>query len=117
MSNVDETAELAPSGTDGGYQIQVASFKGQPDADALVERLRQRRHRAFRQAAYVHGRALWHRVRIGPFKTKYQANLYKKKFEKRERMSTHVVDPRRVKRQQERRAAKLAVRKKKYGQP
>ena len=56
-------------------------------------------------------------MHIGPFKTKYQANLYKKEFEKRERMSTHVVDPRRVKRQQERRAAKLAVRKKKYGQP
>jgi cell division septation protein DedD len=117
LSNVDEVAQLAPSGTDGGYQIQVVSFKDQPAADEFVKKLRQRGHRAFRQAASVHGRGLWHRVRIGPFKTAYQANLYKNAFERREHMATHVVNPHQVKRQQEVRAAKVAIRKKKYGRP
>jgi DedD protein len=116
-SKLDEGAELAPSGMDGGYQIQVASFREQADADAFVQKLRQRGHRAFRQAAYVHERGLWHRVRIGPFKTKFQANLYKDKFEKSERTSCFVVDPHRVKRLEETRALKLAIRKKKYGKP
>ena len=97
------------------YIVQVASFKKASDADAFVADLRKRGHRAFRQAAYVPDRGLWHRVRIGPFKTKYQALLYKKKFEKSERVSPFVVDPDRVKHAEEIRAAKLAIRKKKFG--
>ena len=50
-AEVPQSAELAPPGADGGYQIQVASFKDQPDADKFVEDLRKRGHRAFRQAA------------------------------------------------------------------
>ena len=103
--------EMAPPGMDGGYQIQVASFKKAEDADAFVADLRKRGHRAFRQAAYVGDRGLWHRVRIGPFKTKYKAILYKKKFEKNERVSPFVVDPHKVKQQQEIKQAKLEARK------
>jgi cell division septation protein DedD len=114
-SEMDDDAEMAAPGSDSGYQIQVASFKKASDADAFVADLRKRGHRAFRQAAYVPDRGLWHRVRIGPFKTKYQALLYKKKFEKSERVSPFVVDPDRVKHAAEIRAAKLAIRKKKYG--
>jgi DedD protein len=114
-SEMDDDAEMVPAGSDGGFQIQVASFKKASDADAFVEDLRKRGHSAFRQAAYVPDRGLWHRVRIGPFKTKYQAIQYKKKFEKSERVSPFVVDPRHVKRARELRAAKLAIRKKKYG--
>ena len=114
-SEPDDDAEMAPSGSDGGYQIQVASFKQASDADAFVADLRKRGHSAFRQAAYVPGRGLWHRVRIGPFKSRFQAIQYKKKFEKSERVSPFVVDPHRVKRAEEIRAAKLAIRKKKYG--
>ena len=116
-SKVDQNAELAPSGTDGGYQIQVASFKDQIDADKFVEDLRKRGHRAFRQAAYVGDRGLWHRVRIGPFKTKYEANQYKLKFEKAERVSPFVIDPHKVKQAEQIRAHKLELRLKKYGRP
>ncbi len=103
-------AELAPAGNDGGFQIQVASFKDQADADRFVEELRRRGHAAFRQAAYVPGRGLWHRVRVGPFKTKYEANQYRAKFERTERMAPFVVDPAQVERAEEARAAKLAAR-------
>lgn len=109
------SGELAPPGNADGYQIQVASFKDPADADKFVEQLRQRGHSAFRQAAYVPDRGLWHRVRIGPFKTKYEANQYRAKFEKAERMSPFVVDPERAKQAEEARAAKLEARIKKYG--
>lgn len=108
-------ASEAPAGADSGFQIQVASFKEQVDADAFVSELRKRGHEAFRVAAMIPGRGLWHRVRVGPFKTKYQAVVYKQKFEQSERMSPFVVDPEKVKQAEEVRQRKLEVRLKKYG--
>ena len=107
----------AAPGADSGFQIQVASFKEQVDADAFVGELRKRGHEAFRVAAMIPGRGLWHRVRVGPFKTKYQAVAYKQKFEKNERVSPFVVDPEKVKQAEEIRQRKLEVRVKKYGEP
>lgn len=110
-------AAPAPPGADTGYQIQVASFKEQADADAFAAELRKRGHEAFRVAAMIPGRGLWHRVRVGPFKTKYQAVLYAKKFERSERVAPFVVDPDKVKQAEEIRQRKLEARVKKYGQP
>jgi cell division septation protein DedD len=109
VSKVDSAAPAMPGG-EGGFQIQVASFKEQAEADQFVLALRKRGHRAYRQSAYVSDRGLWHRVRIGPFKTKLQAEKYKADFDRKERMSTFLVDPDKVKRQEEARAGKLATR-------
>jgi cell division septation protein DedD len=111
----ESNAEMAPPGAEGGYQIQVASFKIATEADAFVAELRKRGHRAYRQAAYVPDRGLWHRVRVGPFKTKFEAIKYKEKFEKSERVSPYVVDPDKVKLAEDIRAAKLSIREKKKG--
>jgi len=92
-SRVPDDADIAPEGHDGGYQIQVASFRSAEDAGKFVDDLRQRGHRAYRQAAYVPDRGLWHRVRIGPFKTKFEATMYKNKLEREERILGFVVDP------------------------
>jgi cell division septation protein DedD len=115
VATVPEDAELAPPGSDGGYLVQVASFKEQDDADQFVTELRKRGHSAFRVAANVPGRGIWHRVRIGSFKTKYQAELYKQKLETQERTIALVIDPEKVERQEQIRAAKLAERIRKYG--
>ena len=112
-SKLPEGGELSPPGMDGGFQLQVASFKEQADADRLVEDLRRRGHRAYRLAANVPERGIWHRVRIGPFKTKFEANKYKAELEKTERISPFVVDPEKVKQAAEIRAARLAAREKK----
>jgi cell division septation protein DedD len=108
-------APLAEPGMEGGFLVQVASFPKQEDADRFVEELRRRGHQAFRQAANVPGRGVWHRVRIGSFKTKYAATLYQRKLEKAERISAIVIDPDKVEQQQKIRAAKLAARIEKYG--
>lgn len=114
-SRVSEMADLAPAGMDGGYQLQVASFKDLPDADQLVADLRRRGHRAFRQAAYVPERGLWHRVRVGPFKSRLEAQKYKLEFERAERVSPFLVDPQKVKQADEIRAARVAAQDRRSG--
>lgn len=105
-----ENAPLVMPGGEGEYQLQVASFKEQADADRFVEELLKRGHRAYRQSAYVADRGLWHRVRIGPFKSKLSAEKYKAEFDRKERMNAFLVDPEKVKRQEELRKTKLAQR-------
>lgn len=106
-----------PSGSEGGFLIQVASFKEEADAEALVQELKTRGHRAFRQTANVPGRGIWHRVRIGSFQSQYEATLYKARLEETERMATLVIDPEKVERQEQTRAFKLAESIRKYGSP
>lgn len=107
-------AELAPEGSDGGFQLQVASFKDQAEADKAVEDLRKRGHRAFRQAAHVPERGLWHRVRVGPFKTKLEALKYKDRFERTERIAPFLIDPEKIKQAEEQRAARISALQKRH---
>jgi DedD protein len=116
-SRVTPPATPTPSGSEGGFLIQVASFKEEADAEALVEQLKARGHRAFRQTANVPGRGIWHRVRIGSFQSQYEATLYKTKLEETERMATLVIDPEKVERQEQTRALKMAESIRKYGSP
>jgi cell division septation protein DedD len=85
--------EMAEAGRAGGYQLQVSSFKKREDADGFAEVLRRRGHRAHVEEAHVKGRGLWHRVRIGPFKYRRSAEIYRQDFEAKERMVGFVVDP------------------------
>jgi DedD protein len=89
----DEGAETAPIGAPGGYQLQVSSFKTQPEAESFAAALRRRGHKAYVEPANVKGRGLWHRVRIGPFKFRHSAGVYRQEFESKERMVTFIVDP------------------------
>lgn len=109
-ATVPAHAEPARPGRAGKYQIQVASFREKREADAYAERLRERGHSAYAQAARVPGRGLWHRVRIGPFESRFETLNYQQAFERKENMATFLVDPAKVERQRARRAAKLAAR-------
>lgn len=115
LAQVPEGTAPAPSGSEGGYLVQVASFTAQDDADEFVGELRKRGHSAFRVAANVPGRGIWHRVRIGSFKSRYEAERYKTKLEETERTIALVIDPEKVERQQQIRAAKMAERIRKFG--
>jgi DedD protein len=113
VSKVPDGTTLAQPGMEGGFQLQVASFKEPADAAKLVDDLRRRGHRAYSQAAQVPDRGIWHRVRVGPFKTKFEAMKYKADFQRQERVSPFVVDPDKVKQAEEIRAMRLAARDKK----
>jgi cell division septation protein DedD len=84
--------EAAPGGP-GGYQLQVSSFKTQAEADAFAAALRRRGHKAYVEPADVKGRGRWFRVRVGPFKYRHSAVIYRQDFEAKERMVTFIVDP------------------------
>jgi cell division septation protein DedD len=88
-----ESGQEAPAGGPGGYQLQVSSFKTQGEADAFAAALRRRGHKAYVEPAQVKGRGLWYRVRVGPFKYRHSAVIYRQDFEAKERMVTFIVDP------------------------
>lgn len=89
----EEGTETATTGGPGGYQLQVSSFKTNQEADKFAAALRRRGHRAYVEAANVKGRGLWYRVRIGPFKYKNSAAIYRQDFEAKERMVTFIIEP------------------------
>ncbi|NUP14144.1 MAG: SPOR domain-containing protein [Polyangiaceae bacterium] len=81
------------AGKAGGFQLQVSSFKTDLEAQGFAAALRRRGHHAYVESADVKGRGVWHRVRIGPFKYKRSAEIYRQEFEAKERMVTFIVSP------------------------
>jgi DedD protein len=88
-----DTGKEVEPGSAGGYQIQVSSFDSKPDADAFAAVLRRRGHKSYVESANVKGKGVWHRVRIGPFKHKRSADVYRQEFEAKERLVTFIISP------------------------
>ncbi|MDB4936100.1 MAG: Adventurous gliding motility protein [Labilithrix sp.] len=83
----------APAGREGGYQLQVSSFRTQGEADTFSGQLRARGHKAYVVEAHVPGRGTWYRVRIGPFTSQHAAASYRAGFEGREHVVPFIVPP------------------------
>ncbi|MBX3186922.1 MAG: SPOR domain-containing protein [Labilithrix sp.] len=86
-------APAAPPGREGGYQLQVSSFRTQNEADSFASQLRARGHKAYVVEAHVPGRGTWFRVRIGPFTSQHAASAYRANFEGREHVVPFIVPP------------------------
>jgi DedD protein len=87
------SSETAPAGHEGGYQLQVSSFRTQAEAQAFADQLRARSHKAYVVEAHVPGRGTWFRVRVGPFSTKNAVIQYRTGFEAREHVVPFIVTP------------------------
>lgn len=87
------TQPAAPPGREGGYQLQVSSFRSQSEADQFAVQLRARGHKAYVVEARVPGRGTWYRVRIGPFASQHAAASYRAGFEGREHVVPFIVPP------------------------
>ncbi|MFI5298892.1 MAG: SPOR domain-containing protein [Polyangiales bacterium] len=83
--------DLASAGSEGGWQLQVSSFKTQGEADTFVTQLRARGHKAHVQVADIPKRGTWYRVKIGPFSTQAEATKYRSAFEAKEKIPGFVV--------------------------
>ncbi len=83
----------APAGREGGYQLQVSSFRTQAEADQFAAQLRARGHKSYVVEAHVPGRGTWYRVRIGPFPSQQAAASYRAGFEGREHVVPFIVTP------------------------
>ncbi len=86
-------APSAAAGHDGGYQLQVSSFRSQAEANQFSDQLRARGHKSYVLEAHVNGRGTWYRVRVGPFKTQHEAAGYRAGFESREHVVPFIVPP------------------------
>ncbi|MBL8609228.1 MAG: SPOR domain-containing protein [Myxococcales bacterium] len=87
------SGEMAPAGREGGYQLQVSSFRTQAEGDSFANQLRARGHKAYVVEAHVPGRGTWYRVRIGPFPSQHAAAAYRSGFETREHVVPFIVPP------------------------
>jgi cell division septation protein DedD len=105
----------AAAGYDGGYQLQVSSFRSQDEAHAFAEQLRGRGHRAHVLEASVPGRGTWYRVRVGPFASQQAAAAYRATFESKEHVVPYIVQPTKDKVAGEERAVRPASRERAGG--
>jgi len=94
MGDARSNAVDAEQPGDGPFELQVASFRSQAEADAYVNELRARGHRAHRELGRVPGRGVFHRVRIGPFASAVDARAYQGEFDRREGVTTLIIDRR-----------------------
>jgi DedD protein len=86
-------APATAAGHDGGFQLQVSSFRTMQEANSFSDQLRARGHKAYVVEAHVPGRGTWFRVRIGPFQTQHAAQQYRSSFETREHVVPFIVPP------------------------
>jgi cell division septation protein DedD len=93
ITSPPESADAAPPGHEGGYQLQVSSFHTQSEAEAFADQLRARGHKAYVVEARVVGRGTWYRVRVGPFQTQHSATQARAAFEEREHVVPFIVPP------------------------
>jgi cell division septation protein DedD len=91
--NAAPSTEASPAGHDGGYQLQVSSFRTQSEAQAFADQLRARGHKAYVVEAHVPDRGTWYRVRVGPFGSQHAAATYRASFEEREHVVPFIVPP------------------------
>jgi DedD protein len=94
------SSETSPAGHDGGYQLQVSSFRAQGEAQAFADQLRARGHKAYVVEAHVPDRGTWFRVRVGPFGSQHAAATYRASFEEREHVVPFIVLPETVAKRQ-----------------
>lgn len=93
VENASSSSAVAPAGREGGYQLQISSFRTQAEADAFSGQLRARGHKAYVAEAHVPGRGTWYRVRVGPFASQHAAASYRSGFEGREHVVPFIVQP------------------------
>lgn len=79
MLKTHETVKLPEKIVDaspvaGSWTIQVAALKDTVEADRIVGRLKQQGYPAFRLTGEIVGKGVWHRVRIGPYQGRDEAN-------------------------------------------
>jgi cell division septation protein DedD len=82
---------VAPEGRQGDFTLHVISYERSEVARGFASGLRARGHPAFVVSGDVPERGRSFRVRIGPFKTRSQAEAYRRRFETEEHMNTVVL--------------------------
>jgi cell division protein FtsN len=87
----DANAKQVQYATEGAFYVQVASYRTKENADTRAEELKQRSMPA-QSVAYGGPEAgWWHAVRLGPFKTRSEAEERRFDLERSERIHSYVL--------------------------
>ncbi len=70
---VTASPSSAARGNRGRYTLQVASFKLTEEAKNMIAHLQEKGYRAESIRALIHGKGIWHRVQVGAFSSKSDA--------------------------------------------
>lgn len=81
---------VAPRG-DKTYTVQVAAFSDQVAAQALAGRLVKKGYKAYLHPQLVPGKGLWHRVRIGHYSERGEAEAMAERLLKNEQLTGFVA--------------------------
>jgi outer membrane protein TolC len=65
----------------GKYAVQIAAYKKEEEAKKIAENLKSKGYPTSIKTTQNPGKGCWYRVKIGPFKTKEEAQIYKDRLE------------------------------------
>src|SRR5882724_5298984 len=75
---VKKNIAVAPAGeTQGKYTVQIGASQREEEAKKIVKSLISKGYPAFIKAAEIPGKGTWYRIRVGTFKTREEAELYR----------------------------------------
>lgn len=89
-----QTAALAASPPPPGasfYTVQVGSFRRDTDAQRLLQQLARKGYEARLLSITLPGKGLWHRVRIGTFAERAEANEMAQRLRRQENLTVLVT--------------------------
>lgn len=84
-------AAAASATAQPSFTVQVGAFPTQPEAEALMGRLRDQGFSPYVVAAEVAGKGLFHRVRLGKFKNREEAKRYLEDLQRETSVSGFVA--------------------------
>ena len=76
--------------TDGGFVVQIASFRTSEDAGKLTSRLKDHKVTTFIESANLGEKGVWYRVLAGPYKSREKADQAAAFLQEKERLSVLV---------------------------
>jgi cell division septation protein DedD len=88
---VERGAVRIKSAPNAKYALQIGSYQQMNEANAMIQKWKDRGYPAYLMIADIPDRGRWYRVRLGGFSNRDEANKYKREFEAQEQVETIVV--------------------------
>ncbi len=77
-----DIAVAPPGETQGQYTVQIGASRREEEAKKLVKKLLSKGYPAFIKTAEIPGKGTWYRIRVGVFKTREEAEVYRDNLKK-----------------------------------
>jgi septal ring-binding cell division protein DamX len=88
--SVSSASTPPATSTTGAFVVQIASFRTSEDAGKLAHRLKSHKMAAFIESADLGEKGVWHRVLVGPYKSRENADQAAAFLKEKERFSVLV---------------------------